>query len=144
MLVNTARFVLCLLVLGAAGCGGPEPEWVFPSATRTGAPTLPAYPRSLGQPTVVVQETDGQPAQWPRQQITFQTRDTPQEVRTFYKEQLTQQGWHVVQELDQVLQLSAIEACPYYDLDIRATQTTTMLTSVELDLSPVECEHGRY
>ena len=135
MMMYVARFVLCVMVLGVTACGASQPT--FPSAKRTAVPTLPVYPRMVADPTVIV-DAEGD-RMFPRQQTTFQTTDSPTEVFAFYKEQLAPQGWVIVVEDTQLLKLAAVEACPYYRLDIQVTRVTTASTTVELDLSPAEC-----
>lgn len=122
-----------VIVLGLAACGS-DPSVRYPSARRTAAPDLPAYPKSTA-PTV---RSDRKHYGMESRVITFLTSDAPEVVRAFYEGKLVDQHWTYKGESGGVLMLSNEVACPLYFLDVTATRALTG-TEVKLDLAPGGC-----
>jgi hypothetical protein len=123
----------------------PVPVQASPTVARLELPGVPDYPQVVSTP-VVTERSVGIADPWfPRRRITFLTIDPPNQVRTFYEEQLTRQGWgHLQQYLEKhIVRLHNLGACPQLYIDIFANKLESTRhagkTLVRIDLVPVDC-----
>lgn len=108
----------------------------FPAATRTVAPGIPKYPGAESSDTQVTTGIQGSPMQV----VTFLTKDTPDDVLSFYRKQLEQEGWTFENRDDPYsLGMSNEQACPYYGMYIQASPTDETSTTVKIQMSEIPC-----
>jgi hypothetical protein len=114
-----------MIVVCLSGCG-----------IRPGILALPEYPNAENtQNGTFIDNEEG----YPERVTTFQTKDSPQKVLSFYKGRLVSAGWDVTFDTDIPYVFFDSSACPYYALYLTATSGANEMTDVELRLVEQFC-----
>ena len=135
---HTCRFIvlLCIVTHGLIACSTISPGCPAPSARRTIAPPIPAYPDMRQHEQRVKKDEGGRDMDV----TTFHTSTSPADVLAFYRDRLTQEGWKVTVSNEQgYLMINNEAALPFYALQVRTAVNQAGVTTVELSLSDYHC-----